>query len=192
MDQLCDSSSYSDYTRLMLNFLLDTIFPRQCLGCGKWRKYICDKCVKNDIEFFSRQVCPYCERPSPHGLTHPRCEKVGGLDGLFVLAHYRGIISKAIREIKYQGYFAITSEFADLIVNKYHNNFEFQYFVPVPLSKNRQRTRGFNQAEKLAKALNLKPSINLLVRTRETKPQFDLKYNERKNNLKDAFSLNPS
>lgn len=180
----------------MLNFLLDTIFPRQCLSCGKLEKYICNSCAKSEIEYFDPpaggQVCPYCERPSPHGLTHPRCEKVGGLDGLFVLAHYRGIIPKAIREIKYQGYFAIAGEFADLIVDKYHNNFEFQYLVPVPLSKDRQRLRGFNQAEKLAKALALKPVVNLLVRSRDTRPQFDLKYDDRKKNLKDAFTLNPN
>lgn len=186
----------------MLDFLLDIFFPKQCLGCQKWGKYICDDCRKYKIEYLVNQTCPYCEKLSPLGLTHPRCETKNGLDGLFVLAHYRGIIPKAIREIKYRGYFAIISEFAQLIVQKYHNGFKFQYFVPIPLSKNRERTRGFNQAEKLSKDLvkslisqkKTNPQKNqvvpLLIRTRDTRPQFDLKYEQRKSNLKDAFALN--
>lgn len=182
----------------MLNFLLDLIFPRQCLGCGRFGKYFCQSCANNKIEYFFDQVCPYCEKSSPYGLTHPRCEQKNGLDGLFVLAHYRGLIPKAIHEIKYQGYFAIITELADLIGQNYHYEFNFQYFVPVPLSKNRERARGFNQSEKLAQQLQSKfkfqnknfQVVKVLIRTRETRPQFDLKYEQRKNNLKDAFAMN--
>lgn len=189
----------------MWDFFLDLAFPRQCLGCGKWGKYLCASCAKDEIEYFADQVCPYCELLSPYGFTHPRCEKQYGLDGLFVLAHYHQLIPKITHEVKYQGYFAILPEVAELIAQHYHHKFNFQYFVPVPLSKKRERERGFNQAEKLALSLqstvyplqqaqirNNKSVVKLLIRTRDTRPQFDLKMDERKNNVKDAFALNPN
>lgn len=131
---------------------------------------------------------------------------------MFVLAHYHKLIPKLIHEIKYQGAYAISSELAELIVSKYHHQFFIDYFVPVPLSKKREQDRGFNQAEKLAQGLVnslrvygtsrlpkndqkavddiLLTVVSALERVRETKPQFDLKYEERKNNVRGAFTLN--
>ena len=73
--------------------------------------------------------------------------------------------------------------------------YKFDYLVPVPLAPKRENLRGFNQAEKLGNYLknvilegtkrsNIKlDNINLLVRNRETKPQFDLKYEDRQSNV---------
>ncbi len=174
----------------MWDSLLDIVFPRSCFGCGKWGSYICKSCATNKISYFNFQVCPVCERASQSGLTHSTCKS--DLDGLFVLANYKDLIIKVVREIKYQGVFAASSEVGSLIRQHYHKEFEFDYFVPVPLSKKRERLRGFNQAEKLAKALKLKPVKNLLVRTKETKPQFDLKFEQRKDNVKGVFAINPN
>ncbi len=65
-------------------------------------------------------------------------------------------------------------------------------FIPIPLSKNRQQERGFNQVTKILKSL--KPSEHilikeLLVRTRDTPPQTKLARQERLKNLTDAFSF---
>lgn len=180
---------------MVLNFLWDIVFPRRCVGCGKLGKFLCDKCLKR-VEYFDNQVCPYCERPSPYGLTHPRCQKPLGLEGMFTLAHYRGPIREAIRQIKYRSAFAISQELAELINKHYDHHYTFDCFIPVPLAPKRERERGFNQAEKLAQALskelsNKTPVIKLLVRKRETKPQFGLAYKERLTNVRDAFSLSP-
>ena len=193
----------------MNEFLLDVIFPRFCVGCGWFGKYICEQCEPR-IEYYEPQTCPYCELPSPFGLTHPRCQKAWGLDGMFILAHYQGIIPRIIHSVKYRNQFALLGEIAELIKLKYHGKFIFDYLVPVPLSKKREEKRGYNQAKKFAEKLSLPFTdyslqsgqkaadssqwsvVNLLVRTRETKPQFELKYDDRKQNMKDAFSLNPA
>jgi competence protein ComFC len=159
-------------------------------------RFFCEGCQKK-IEFFDIQVCPYCEKPSLNGLTHEGCRKKDGLDGMFVLAHYRGPIREAIRQIKYEGAFAIGKEIADMFREKYHHKFEFDYLVPVPLSAERERDRGFNQAEKLAGYLNQGSRNrnqetkvqNCLRRNRNTKPQFDLSSEERINNVENAFVL---
>lgn len=49
--------------------------------------------------------------------------------------------------------------------------------------------RGFNQAEKLAKYLKSAPVLDCLKRVRNTRPQFDLKREERLKNVENAFAL---
>ena len=135
-------------------------------------KYFCQNCIKT-IRFYSENISPKYHCPE-------------NLDGIFVLAHYDGIIRKAIREVKYRGKYAIFSEISGMFPKL---NFYFDFLVPVPLSKERFQKRGFNQAEKLARYLKF-PILDCLERTRDTKPQFDLKLEERKENVKDAFTLN--
>ena len=161
------------YTLRVLDFLLDVIFPRSCIGCEKNGKYFCGNCRKT-IRFYSPLISA-SYRPIPY------------LDGLFVLAHYDGIVRKAIREVKYRGKYNIFSEVAEMFPKNL--NFKFDYLVPVPLSKQRLQERGFNQAEKLAKCLKYAPVLDCLKRTRETKPQFGLKREERFENVKNAFTL---
>lgn len=103
------------------------------------------------------------------------------------MAHYDGIIRKAIKDIKYRGKFAILQELVHMFPEDF--SFNFDYLVPVPLFRHRFQERGFNQAEKLAKYLNLTSVLNCLIRTRDTKPQFDLKFHERQENVKNAFAV---
>lgn len=152
------------------DFLLDLIFPRFCVGCGKWGKFICQKCRKT-IRFYDKGIGQF----------------LPDLDDVFVLAHYDGLVQKAIKEVKYRGTFAINQELAELIRKNFHQQFTFDYLVPVPLAPKRLAERGFNQSEKLAKYLKLAPVLNCLVRRRETKPQFDLKIAERRKNVRNAF-----
>ncbi len=66
--------------------------------------------------------------------------------------------------------------------------------IPIPLSKDRLRERGFNQSGLLAKAVadhyQLDLINNVLKRTKETKSQSGLKdWEERKENVKNCFAL---
>jgi ComF family protein len=67
----------------------------------------------------------------------------------------------------------------------------FDCLVPVPLGQERERSRGYNQAGLLADALSQTTRIPLtagsLRRTRETPSQVGLSYDERKQNMTDAF-----
>ncbi len=133
-------------------------------------KYFCSDCVKS-IRFYSNAISPNYHCPE-------------NLDGIFVLAHYDGIIRQAIKQVKYRGQYAIFKELAPLI----KPSFQFDYLVPVPLFSSRYQKRGFNQSEKLAKYLDF-PVFNCLKRTRDTKPQFDLKREDRLKNVQNAFAL---
>lgn len=65
--------------------------------------------------------------------------------------------------------------------------------VPLPLSRERQRERGYNQAERIARgAATRLPDVyldtDILVRTRDTLPQTSLGREARRQNLTDAFA----
>lgn len=69
--------------------------------------------------------------------------------------------------------------------------------LPVPLSKERLQTRGFNQAWELASALanqsgcSAKTDSTLLLRVKNTRPQTELLRQERLANVKGAFQVDP-
>ncbi|MGB4117557.1 MAG: phosphoribosyltransferase family protein [Polaromonas sp.] len=69
--------------------------------------------------------------------------------------------------------------------------------LPVPLSKERLQTRGFNQAWELASALaqqsgcTAKTDSTLLLRVKNTRPQTELLRQERLANVRGAFVVDP-
>lgn len=69
--------------------------------------------------------------------------------------------------------------------------------IPMPLFTKRLQARGFNQAWELASALASQSAsagtshASLLLRTRDTRPQTELKREARLANVKGAFQLDP-
>ena len=64
--------------------------------------------------------------------------------------------------------------------------------LPMPLSRERLRERGFNQALLLARALApSKTQANFLLRMRDTPPQSSLSRAARLDNVRHAFAMEP-
>ena len=65
--------------------------------------------------------------------------------------------------------------------------------IPVPLHPARHRERGFNQSELMSTVIGKNFSIpvitTLLIRKKNTHPQFDLTKDQRIKNIHDAFSI---
>jgi len=71
------------------------------------------------------------------------------------------------------------------------DQWEIDAFVPVPLHDSRVRARGYNQSERIAvelSALTGIPSLAALRRVRPTISQVNLGAQERRDNVRDAFS----
>ena len=70
---------------------------------------------------------------------------------------------------------------------------ENSVLVPVPLDKNKLKSRGYNQSEELAKELSKVLQVpvvsDFLIKTKSTKPQMELKKEEREKNLLNAFTI---
>lgn len=177
-----------------MNFVLDLIFPKKCVSCGKFGDYICADCFSR-IDFIEHPVCPVCERQAIGGKTHPGCIKRFGLDGLVVACKYRGPVRKAVQKIKYRFAADIHKILVDLIADSIwrFNLPNDIVLVPIPLYRLRKNWRGFNQAELLASDLAKRFGENflpdLLLRTVDTKTQVGLSRKERKENVKGAFGV---
>ncbi|PWU23771.1 hypothetical protein C5B42_01955 [Candidatus Cerribacteria bacterium 'Amazon FNV 2010 28 9'] len=156
-------------------------------------KYICKDCEKT-IRFFEFPLCPACGYAiSPVG-THPHCQRSTSLNGLFALAHHDGAIKTLIHKAKYQDRFAMLQEGTTILAQHLPTELKTaDVIIPVPLHPKRQRERGFNQSEILAKALGKELDIptasKVLKRTRYTHAQMNLKREERLKNLDGAFEL---
>ncbi len=188
---------------IMLNLFFDkVIFPKKCVGCGKFGDYFCDGCIGRIYQ--TDLVCPECERPSIGGATHPLCKRRFSLDGLWSLGIYQPPLKIAIQKLKYRFVSELSETLINLVIN-YWSKFSPQLLekikqsrgegwviVPVPLHPKRENWRGFNQSALLGKDLAEKLGLKYgeyLKRVKETKPQAQLVSFYRKQNIKGAFAL---
>jgi ComF family protein len=92
----------------------------------------------------------------------------------------------------------IAEELADKFIEKINKERIFlpkdAVLIPIPLYQKRKNWRGFNQSEEIGKMiankLKWEYQQDILVRTRKTIPQTELKGQERLQNISGAFSPN--
>lgn len=176
--------------------ILDFIFPKRCLGCGREGNYLCAKCLSEQTSI--KQICPGCYKPSIDGLTHARCKRKLGLDGLTLAWKYEGVVRKAILAMKYKYAFDIAGELAKAAAGLLRNepllSKKDKLLVPIPAHGLRKNWRGFNQSEVIGKLLAREMGWgyepNLLFKNTTTLPQTELKRKARLKNLRGTFALN--
>ncbi|MBI4974076.1 ComF family protein [Candidatus Roizmanbacteria bacterium] len=179
--------------------LLDIFFPAKCFGCGYLGVYICPSCEKQ-LHPIEKQPCIYCNKPSLYGLTHPKCRRHEGVDGFVSLFHYDNLLKKIIKGIKYSFVTAAQNDLFYLIAKYgqdpliYYKKRKNLFIQPVPLSEEKQRTRGFNQAKIIGGVLSFLTNIKsaeLIKRQKNTEIQAKIKdRRKRRENMRGAFSLN--
>jgi len=105
------------------------------------------------------------------------------------VGEYDGVLRDIIHVLKYDGRRSAAPPLARLMA--LHGSRVLagaDAVIPVPLHPRRERERGFNQAEDLARGLG-RPVVRALRRTRMTTPQVDLLATARHRNVKDAFDM---
>ena len=177
---------------------LDLIYPKLCLGCKKFGRYICTSCISKLPKLNS--ICPVCEKASIDGLTHVGCVKKRSLDGLTSIWPYSGVIRKSMISMKYKFAFEIAKDLSAYAESNLYDIFTIGKFsnavlVPIPAHRSRENWRGFNQAKILGETLSKRfkqQYLEILSRTKDTKPQVELKKKERLENIKGAFDIHSS
>jgi ComF family protein len=116
------------------------------------------------------------------------------LDGVRVAAAYTGAARAAVLALKFGGERRVAERLATLMSIPYQCEIHFaDMVIPVPLHTSRQRKRGYNQAELLARAFarlqGLPVRTDILKRTRATEAQTRLARVERRRNVAGAFAL---
>lgn len=134
------------------------------------------------------QICIHCEQSAPR-FQHAEAygEYEGALRGLIHLLKYQNIRSAArpLGRRLAQTIRCVCSNFSGVHV-----------LVPVPLHRQRHRTRGFNQAELITRValrelqgLPLELAPKALKRTRFTESQTGFTREQRRDNLRGAFAV---
>jgi competence protein ComFC len=171
----------------LLNTIFSLVFPSFCLSCGKKGVDFCLECLVGS---------PQAERECAKWI-HP-------------LYEYRHPpIKKSVWLLKYKGkrplagifgevmYGRILEELADLSVME---NFTSPLLIPIPLSKSRERERGFNQAELICRKLtelnagkNFQLEKNVLIKPKDGEHQARIENRtERIKNIVGSFAvINP-
>jgi ComF family protein len=105
---------------------------------------------------------------------------------------YDGPIERAVHRFKYEGWRNLAGPLAQFMAERLVvEGLSARLVVAVPLHPARQRERGFNQSELLARELRARLTVfeplGKLVRTRPTPPQVGRDRLRRLDNVRDAF-----
>jgi ComF family protein len=114
------------------------------------------------------------------------------IDGIRSVFLHEGGVRKAIHRLKYDGRHSLAVILARLMADHWQANpMPSDLLAPVPLHPVRQRERGYNQADLLARALGDMISLPVVTtgfkRVRHTQPQTSLNAVDRRDNVQGAF-----
>jgi ComF family protein len=170
--------------------------PSQCLVCRAWPdQTVCEACMSRFAQPLHR--CRCCALPLPADV--PVCgaclQNPPPLDRCLSAVPYGYPWSKLIVRYKFQAQPGLARTFALMLRSTPWVEPALDAadtVLPMPLSKERLRSRGFNQAHVLAQALS-KPKADaaLLLRIKDTPPQSSLSRAERLSSVKNAFAVEP-
>ncbi|AMM25345.1 ComF family protein [Variovorax sp. PAMC 28711] len=170
--------------------------PSQCVVCRAWpSRPVCDACVSRFAPPTDR--CGTCALPVPPGvLCCGECvRQAPPLDACLAACAYAWPWPDCIAQFKFRAEPGWAGPLATLMRSAPWVEPALErcdLVLPMPLSRERLRERGFNQALELARRLSPgKTDARLLLRTRETPAQSDLTRAERLRNLRGAFALEP-
>lgn len=190
----------------MISDILKRIFYPDDFGCivcdarGTHRKshanaVICDDCVAK-MHKVGNITCTVCGRKV--GSRNSLCEACAENDVVFDEAYsvycYDGAVRDIIHKFKYAGATWL-ADFGGKVMASEHdllaNNIDYVTFVP--MYKKKQKSRGYNQAELLARKFSYYTGTecrDLLKRLKNTIPQSQLDKEERHKNIENAIGIN--
>ena len=107
---------------------------------------------------------------------------------------YSGALEKVLHAFKFERHDFLDEPLASLLENLVVDREAFDAIVPVPMSRAKERKRGYNQAERLARALGRRINVKtelLLTKPGERATQSLLPRSERSSNVRGAFVASP-
>jgi ComF family protein len=171
----------------MRNFL-GLLFGGTCFLCrGTAPALLCAACDA-DLPRLAPVRCPRCALESPRGEVCGRClSEAPHYDATVAALAYEFPADALVHALKFRGELALAGLLGGMLSQNISTH-EIDCVIPVPLSAARLRTRGYNHAAEIARHLRpAKLDLALCVRTRDTPPQMDLPYDERRRNVRGAF-----
>lgn len=186
------------YLKTSYKTVKDYLFPVFCLSCEEEGEWVCDLC-RRFLQISPQLFCPVCHVESKRGMVCTECVGSSELSSHIAMMKYveDALVGKLLHVFKYQyaeDVSGVLHEIVQTFIQDQSGTFtDIDLIVPVPLHKKRFAERGFNQAASIANmlAIELDTPIasTMLIRSRHTPHQAQLKREERFKNVAQAFSL---
>jgi competence protein ComFC len=190
--------------------IVSVFFPGGCRLCERLltrasRLPICEDCLEAFAALPAR-VCGKCGSPSVpetmaeatgDGLVCGECiRRTFAFETARSYAEYRGGMARAIVLLKFERIEPLARYFAERVVEVAEREaLSGNIVVPVPLHRERQRERGYNQADlisrQVAKRMGLPHKPMLLMRTKARPDKHILSHAERWRAVRGAFATRP-
>ena len=168
-----------------------------CVCCGAdlfVDGHFCERCLQT-LPLNAGFICSKCGRAV--GEDYPVCLECKAHMPAYTEARsafrYEGEVVRLVKQFKTGGRFlaaAFAERMAPLLLSEFS---DADFLVPVPMTEQARKKRGYNQAELLAKELSARTGVpaeySLLTKTRETPAQKQLSYREREKNLQGSFHV---
>ncbi len=183
----------------IFNFILDLIYPPICITCEKIldtfsnNRFLCNKCMDSH-SFLKIGGCNICGFETNNNL----CDICSSIPNIkltknYSMFYYEGDYKSFIFKFKYGlniEYSKVISKlmYSYILENNLFSNIDL--ITCVPMHKAKEKKRGFNQSELLAKDLSKYLNIPYkptLIRTKNTVPQSSLNFENRFKNLNTVF-----
>ena len=141
--------------------LVDLFMPRACLACGRRlgirERHLCLSCAA-DVPYTRFWLSPHNPLADRFNAVLERHRGTEPMDYAYAAAliYYKGAYRSIPRALKYQGDLAAGRHFGALLGRRLAAAPHFadiDLVIPVPLHWTRRRSRGYNQAEVLARAI---------------------------------------
>ncbi len=177
----------------ILTSFLDFVYPPSCVACGR------------PLETGARHICASCwsevvlARDHPHLAAEARAKIGPDVDGVVSAFVFQktGPLQSLIHGLKYQNADRIGVWLGERVAEELKGMMPpVDVIAPVPLHRAKERERGYNQAEMIARGLasrlGSRMEPRLLKRIRHTPSQTKLSIERRKENVSEAFRVDPA
>ena len=173
----------------------DIVFPPRCAGCGQAGARFCAACQLS-LAALPPPVCNLCGYPLAEGDARPclACRQAASdpLAGIRSAAFFEGPLRQALHSLKYKRDIILADTLAQVLAEAWRAYaLPGDLVMPVPLSRERLRERGYNQAALLAQGFadlaGLAYTPRGVARVRQTASQVGLSASRRRENLAGAF-----
>lgn len=180
-------------------------YPKRCPLCEEILESFEEICVdcRQKLVYIHEPKCKKCGKAfeiQPGKDIYPEycadCSRIRhSFDVGMAVFQYQEGIRESIYRFKYSNQRTYAAFYAQAMAYRYGRTLRswgIEIIIPVPVSKEKKQSRGYNQAALLAKELSERLQIPYgeeLVRVKNTIPQKELSPTERKTNLKNAFKM---
>jgi len=173
----------------LLNKVINVFYPPRCIFC---RQVLSLDCEIN--------ICSRCNEELPYAkkefLQTGEEDEENFCDGAISVFRYKGIVKDSLIRFKFYSSPSYYRTFARLMAERFLEMApagDYDMIVSVPLHKQKEYARGYNQSRLISKALSreikLPEKSKVIKRLKNTGSQSLLDKKDRRENIKGAFAI---